>query len=68
MKKKLPQEGFGPARRPGEGFGPSRRPGEAVESDVEGHSLGDDLRRPIDGLVGRPRTGGELTDGEEKLR
>ena len=67
MKKRLPREGIGT----------ERRPGEHLDSDVEGHSIGDQLRKPVDGAVGRearrpieglvglPRTGGELTDTSE---
>jgi hypothetical protein len=63
MKKPLPREGL-IRRGPGEQDIPEMGP------DVEGHGLGDSLRKPIDqgipgvpgsdGLVGQPRTGGEF--------
>jgi hypothetical protein len=64
MKKQQPHEGL--IRRPGPGEQDIPDP----SPDVEGHSLGDDLRKPIDqnipgtpgsdGLVGLPGTGGEF--------
>jgi len=63
VKKPLPREGL-IRRGPGEQDIPEMGP------DVEGHSLGDSLRKPIDqgvpgapgsdALTGLPRTGGEF--------
>jgi hypothetical protein len=63
MKKPLPREGL-IRRGPGEQDIPDMGP------DVEGHALGDSLRKPIDqgvpgapgsdGISGLPRTGGEF--------
>lgn len=49
-------------RGPGEGFNRHPGPGEQMsptdtDTDVEGHSIGDILSRPIDGMTGQPRPG-----------
>jgi hypothetical protein len=69
MKKQLPREGFIGRRGPGEQDIPDLGP------DVEGHGIGDSPTRPFDqgipgapgsdGILGLPRTGGELTGGDD---
>ena len=49
-------------RGPGEAFNRHPGPGEQMtptdmDSDVEGHGIGDILSRPIDGVTGQPGTG-----------
>jgi hypothetical protein len=66
MKKLLPREGIISRRGPGEQDIPDFGP------DVEGHGIGDSTTRPFDqgipgapgsdGILGLPRTGGELTE------
>jgi hypothetical protein len=65
MKKQLPREGI---------IG-RRGPGEQDIPDVEGHGIGDSTTRPFDqgipgapgsdGILGLPRTGGELTGADD---
>jgi hypothetical protein len=65
MKKQLPREGI---------IG-RRGPGEQDIPDVEGHGIGDSSIRPFDqgipgapgsdGILGLPRTGGELTGADD---
>jgi hypothetical protein len=65
MKKQLPREGIISRRGPGEQDIP----------DVEGHGIGDSTTRPFDqgipgapgsdGILGLPRTGGELTGADD---
>jgi hypothetical protein len=43
---------------------PDQADADADASDVQGHGL-DDLTRPLEGINGLPRTGGELRDGSE---
>jgi len=51
MKKRGPGESF--IRHPG----PGEQRHDPIETDVEGHSLGDILTRPIDGVTGQPMPG-----------
>ena len=65
MKKQLPRENI---------IG-RRGPGEQDIPDVEGHGIGDSTTRPFDqgipgapgsdGILGLPRTGGELTGADD---
>lgn len=70
MKKQLPREMIIGRRGPGEQDIPDLGP------DVEGHGIGDNPTRPFDqgipgapgsdGIVGLPRTGGELTGADDE--
>jgi hypothetical protein len=51
-KRRGPGEGFARRPGPGEGMTPTD-----TDHDVEGHSIGDILTRPIDGATGQPKTG-----------